>query len=164
MFVGVKYLRSYCAVTVREMWIWFICKCLQLFSTLYSLCGHSKNHKWKFETWWWDEEADKTIQEKRAWFKAHSSLKRGCMTMEAKWAKNAYIDVKRVAKCAVCLAKSEAKKEELSQYPLIMMVFPYCKINRTVYLMMPVSFCSLTKTKWKQWVEHYARLLNVEFE
>ena len=35
------------------------------------------------------------------------------MTTEAKGAKNAYIDIKRVAKCAVCLTESEAKKEEL---------------------------------------------------
>ena len=55
---------------------------------------------------------DKAIQEKHARFKVYSTLKKGGMTAEAKRAKTAYTDAKRVAKHAVWLAKSEVEKEE----------------------------------------------------
>ena len=75
------------------------------------VCGLSKNHQWKSETWWWKEHVDKAKREKRARFKAYSALKKGGMTAEVKGAKTAYIDTKHVAKHAVWLAKSEAEKE-----------------------------------------------------
>ena len=74
--------------------------------------GLPKNHQWKPETWWWNEEVDKAIQEKHARFKVYSALKKGGMTAEAKGAKTAYTDAKR--KHAIWLAKSEVEKEELS--------------------------------------------------
>ena len=40
------------------------------------VCGLTKNHQWKPETWWWTEEVDKAIQEKYAWFKVYSALKK----------------------------------------------------------------------------------------
>ena len=33
------------------------------------VCGPSKKHKWKPETWWWNEGLDRAIQERRAQFK-----------------------------------------------------------------------------------------------
>ena len=30
------------------------------------VCCLSKNHQWNPETWWWNEEVDKAIREKRA--------------------------------------------------------------------------------------------------
>ena len=74
-------------------------------------CGLSKNHQWKSETWWSNEQVGKAIREKRARFKAYSALKKGGMTAKVKRAKTAYIDTKHVAKHAVWLAKSEAEKE-----------------------------------------------------
>ena len=29
------------------------------------ICGMSKNHNWRKETWWWNEEVDLAIKEKR---------------------------------------------------------------------------------------------------
>ena len=68
------------------------------------VCGLSKNHQWRPETWWWNDEVDKAIQDKRARFKAYNALKKKGKTAEAKEAKTAYIDAKRVAKRAVWLA------------------------------------------------------------
>ena len=54
---------------------------------------------------------NEAIREKRARFKAYNALKKESMSAEAKQAKTAYIDAKRLAKRAVWLAKSEAEKE-----------------------------------------------------
>ena len=57
---------------------------------------------------------DKAIQEKHAWFKVYSALKKAGMTAEAEKAKTVYIDAKCMAKHAVWLAKCEAEKEEFT--------------------------------------------------
>ena len=91
-----------------------------LLDAVTDVCGLSKNHQWKSETWWWNEQVDKVIREKRARFKAYSALKKGGMTAEVKGAKTAYIDTKHVAKHVVWLAKSEAEKEVFAR------IFPEC--------------------------------------
>ena len=78
------------------------------------VCGIYKNHLWKPEAWWWNEEVDKAIKEKHARFKVYSALKKGGMTAEAKEAKIAHIDAKYLVKHAVWLAKSEVEKEEFA--------------------------------------------------
>ena len=45
--------------------------------------GLSKNHQWKPETWWWNEEVHKAIQEKCVPFKVYSALKKRGITAEA---------------------------------------------------------------------------------
>ena len=85
-----------------------------LLDAVTEVCGLSKNHQWKSETWWWNEEVNKAIQKKRARFKAYSALKKGGMTAEAKRTKPVYIDAKRMAKRAVWLAKFEAEIEEFA--------------------------------------------------
>ena len=91
------------------------------------VCGLSKYHKWKPDTWWWNEEVDKAIWEKRARFKVCSALKKGGITAEAKKGKTAYIDAKHVAKNTVWLVKSEAKKEEFAT--ISPRCFPYCQTD-----------------------------------
>ena len=95
------------------------------------------------------------------------------MTAEAKRARTAYIDVKYMAKHAVWLAKSEAEKKEF------ILVAPdgdgvFCiakQIHRRNQDIVGESCVrndagelALTdENKMKAWVEHYDKLLNVEF-
>ena len=57
---------------------------------------------------------DDAVQEKRARFKTYKVLEKKGKLTEAKEAKAAYMDAKRVAKRAVYLAKSVAEKEEFA--------------------------------------------------
>ena len=138
------------------------------------LCSLSKNHQWKSEIWLKNECVDKPKREKRAWFKVYNALKKGGMMAEAKGAKTAYIDAKRMAKCAVWLARSEAEKEELATvFPDGDGVFRIAKqmdyTNQDVVgencVRNDAGELALTdEDNMKAWVKHYARLLNVEFE
>ena len=53
------------------------------------VCGLTKNHLWETETWWWNEEVGKAIQEKGARFNGYSVLKKGGMTEDAEEVKTA---------------------------------------------------------------------------
>ena len=138
------------------------------------VCGISKNHQWKPKSWWWNEEVYKAIQEKHARFKVYSALKKGSMTAEAKKAKTANNDAKRMAKHAIWLLKSEAEKEE---FPMVSPdgdgVFRITKQmdcrNQDIVaencVCNDASELALTdEDKMKALVEHYDRLLNVESE
>ena len=124
-------------------------------------------HQSKPKTWWWNEEVDNAIQENRSRFRVHSAPKKGGMAAEAK-GKTAYFDAKRVAKHAVWLAKSGAKKKNSPLCAQIVIVFSvspnrWAAETRTMYN--DDGEVALTdEDKRKAWAEHYARLLNVEFE
>ena len=138
------------------------------------VCGMSKNHRWRTETWWWNEQVNDAVQEKRACFKVYNALKKEGKTAEAKEAKTAYMDAKRVAKHAVWLAKSEAEKEEFATVsPDGDNVFRIAKqmahTNRDIVSENCVrndagELAINDEDKLNAWVEHYARLLNVEFD
>ena len=93
---------------------------------------------------------------------------------EAKEAETTYNDSKHVAKYTVCLATPEAEKQEFATVsPNGDGVFRIAKqMGRTNQDVIGKNcVCSdagellLTEdNKMKVWVEHYARLLNVEFE
>ena len=40
------------------------------------VCGLSKNHQWRPETWWWNDRAEDAIDEKRARYKAFKALEK----------------------------------------------------------------------------------------
>ncbi len=138
------------------------------------VCGLSKNHQWRPKTWWWNDKVDDAVREKRARFRAYNALKEAGKEIEAKAAMMAYADAKRVAKHVVWLAKPEAENEVLANIsPTGDGVFKIDKqmshINQDVVGEncvrndageLPLS----DDDKMKAWVEHYARLLNVEFE
>ena len=142
----------------------------KVINTATEVGGLSKNHQWKPETWWWNEEVDKAILENHARFKVYSALTKGGMATEAKKAKTAYID----AKHAVWLAKSEAEKEEFTAVsPDGDGVFHIVKQldRRNQDIVGENCVCNVVgelvlteEDKMKAWVEHYSRLLNVEFE
>ena len=47
---------------VEEIWSSFRSSILEVTS---DICGTSKNHQWRPETWWWNDRIDDAIQEKR---------------------------------------------------------------------------------------------------
>ena len=68
----------------------------------------------KPETWWWNEQVDKAVQEKLARFKFYTTLKRGGKMAEAKEAKTACNSGKSITKHAIWLVKSGTDKEEFT--------------------------------------------------
>ena len=138
------------------------------------VCGLTKKHQWRAETWWWNERVEDAVNEKRARFKAYNTLKKQGKTAESTAAWEAYTAAKRVAKHVVWLAKSEAEKEEFATVtPNGEGVFRIAKqMDRTNQDIVGENcVCNdagelalSDEAKMKAWVEHYARLLNVEFE
>ena len=77
------------------------------------VCGYSKNHQWKRETWWWDMKVDEAVKEKRRCFKVWSRLKKQKVCGYAcKATRAAYDTAKKDAKRVVWLAKQDAAKTE----------------------------------------------------
>lgn len=158
-------------VTVENLWSKLKGSLLEASS---EVCGLSKNHQWRPETWWWNDRVDVAVRDKRMCFKAYITLKKAGKETEAKAAKTAYINAKRVAKHVVWMAKSEAEKEEFANIsPNGEGVFRIAKqmdrTNQDVVGEMCVKndageLALNDDSKMKAWVEHYARLLNVEFE
>ena len=106
--------------------VWSMLK-VPLLDAATEICGLSKNHPLRPETWWWNEQVDEAIQKKHVRFKVYKALRKGGKMAEAKEAKTAYIDTKHVAKHTVWLARSEAEKEEFATVSLnvYVMVSPY---------------------------------------
>ena len=69
---------------------------------------------WKRQTWWWNASVDDAVNEKRNRYEAFKKLLVQGLFNEAKIAKEAYNESKRVAKRLVWLAKSEAEKDAFS--------------------------------------------------
>ena len=138
------------------------------------VCGFTKKHQWRPETWWWNERVEEAVNEKRARYKIYNTLKKQGKTAETNAAKATYNAAKRVAKHVVWLAKSEAEKEEFATVsPNGDGVFRIAKqmdrSNQDIVgencVRNDAGELALTdEAKMKAWVEHYARLLNVEFE
>ena len=64
------------------------------------VCGYTKNHQWKRETWWWDMKVDEAVKEKRRCFKVWSRLKK----------QKVYGDARKAARAAYDTAKKYAKR------------------------------------------------------
>ena len=78
------------------------------------VCGLSKNHQWKRETWWWDKSVEEAVKTKQACYKKHKALAKAGQTVEALDAKADYNKARRAAKRTVWLAKSEAEKNRFA--------------------------------------------------
>ena len=136
--------------------------------------GLFDNHPWRPETLWWNEQVDEAIHEMHERFKGYKTLKKGGKMAEAKEAETSYKSAKHVAKHAVWLPKSEAETEEFATVsPDGEGVFRISKhmdcTNQDVIgencVRNDAGELALTDDdKMKAWVEHYAKLLNVEFE
>ena len=73
------------------------------------VCGLSRGHQWKKETWWWNDRVEAAVAEKRTRFKAYNVLRKRGNTPEATMAKSDYDAAKRAAKRVVWQAKSESE-------------------------------------------------------
>ncbi len=128
------------------------------------VCGFTKKHRWRKETWWWNSTVDCAVKEKRRCWKA---WKKG-------GSKEDYQKAKRLAKHAVYLAKSQAEQVALkdpspSSSDLFRLAKQMRRANRDVQGEKPVrndagKLCLDDKAMQDAWREHYERLSNVEFE
>ena len=138
------------------------------------MCGLSKKHQWKRETWWWDDKVEEAVKKKQECFKRHIALAKAGQTREAEDAKAAYNEAKRLAKHVGWQAKSVAEREIFSNIApndtgIFKLAKPMDKTNQDVVgekcVRNDAGELSLSdEEKMKAWVEHLARLLNVEFE
>ena len=145
-----------------------------LLETASEVCGLSKKHQWKKETWWWDDKVEEAVKKKRECFKRHIALAKASQTREAEDEKAAYNEAKRLAKHVVWQAKSVAEREKFSNITpndtgIFKLAKQMDKTNQDVVgekcVRNDAGELSLSdEEKMKAWVEHYARLLNVEFE
>ena len=138
-----------------------------------SVCGFSKGHRWKKQTWWWDGKVEQAISEKRKHFKAWKKLLKQKKFAEASAEKTAYQEAKRHAKSVVWSAKTAASKAEFANIDpngpdVYRIAKQMCRDNQEVSGEMPVRnnqghLCLDDDGRKKAWVEHYQGLLNVEF-
>ena len=115
-----------------------------LLKTTEEVCGTTRPHRWHRETWWWNEHVEKATAAKRTAFKAWKA---------GKGTRASYDAAKRNARHAVHHAHQEADK----------------KVYENIVGDKPVKTdageMSMTEdSKQKAWLEHYQRLLNVEFD
>ena len=68
------------------------------------VCGKSKKGVWRKETWWWNDEVESAVNEKRRLWKA---WKKGGN-------KEDYLSAKRASKRAVFLARKKAEESQFS--------------------------------------------------
>ena len=134
-----------------------------LLSAADEVCGHTKKHTWRKETWWWSAEIDALVKAKR---KAWKEWKSGGSREE-------YNRMKREAKRAVYHAKKAAEEEKfacLEDKPAEM--FRLAKQMKRENQDVVGEKCVLNDdgemafsddSKKGAWHQHYERLLNVEF-
>ena len=124
---------------VESVWSKLNDPLLDAANIVYSL---SKNHRWRPESWWWNEQVDEAIQRKPTRFKAYNALKKGN--------KMAGAEAKRLVKHDLWLAKSVVVKKEFATVSPDGDVFfritnQMDHINQDVML---VSLWSLMTTRW----------------
>ena len=126
-------------------------------------CGMSKNHNWRKESWWWNEEVDNVITEKR---KAWKEWKQGGSREE-------YNRKKREAKKAVYQAKRVAEDTKFAEVTrnsseIFRIARQMRDENQDVVGDKPVfddagNLCVADTDKMRAWEQHYEKLCNIEF-
>ena len=72
------------------------------FKTAEEVCGTTRPHHWRRETWWWNEHVGEVISAKLQAFKAWKT---------GKGTRASYYAAKRIARCAVHHDHQEADKD-----------------------------------------------------
>ena len=152
---------------------WFKLK-TPLLEAATEVCGLSCNHQWKKETWWWNDRVEAAVAHKRALFKTYNALRKHGNSSAANKAKSEYQTAKRSAKREVWLAKSEAEAKAFKDIDphggaIYRIARQMDRTNQDIVgekcVKNDAEELTLTDAdKMKAWVEHYSRLLNVEFE
>ena len=136
-----------------------------LLKTTEEVCGTTRPHRWRRETWWWNEHVGEVITAKRQAFKAWKT---------GKGTRASYYAAKRIARRAVHHARQEADKEvykniDPKSSELYRLANQLRKENADVVGDKPVKndageMSVSDDSKQKAWLEHYQRLLNAEFD
>ena len=136
-----------------------------LLKTTVEVCGTTRPHSWRRETWWWNEHVEKVIAAKRQAFKAWKT---------GKGSRASYNEAKRIARHAVHHARQEADKAvyeniDPKSSEIYSLANQLLRENADVVSYKPVKNdageMSLSEdSKQKAWLEHYQRLLNTEFD
>ena len=136
-----------------------------LLQTTEEVCGKTRPHRWRRETWWWSKEVEKDVSAKRQAFKKWKKGKGKRETYEA---------AKRTAKHTVHQARQEAEKKVFDNVDpksseIYRIASQMRRENTDVVGDKPVrnDAGELTlndESKQKAWLEHFERLLNVEFD
>ena len=136
-------------------------------------CGLSSPHQWRPETWWWNDKVDAAIKSKRALYKTYKSLRKQGDTPGVAKAKADYDIAKRHARREVWLAKQAASVETFKAVDpqgsnIYRIARQMSRENQDIVgencVKNDAGQLSLTdEDKMKAWVEHYSKLLNVEF-
>ena len=136
-----------------------------LLKTTEEVCGTTRPHHWRRETWWWNEHVEKAIAAKQTAFKAWKAGKGTRASSDA---------AKRNARHAVHHARQEADKKVYENIdPMSSEVYhlanQFRRENTDVVGDKPVKndageMSMSEDSKQKAWLEHYQRLLNVEFD
>ena len=136
-----------------------------LLKTTEEVCGKTRPHRWRRETWWWNEHVGEVITAKRQAFKVWKT---------GKGTRASYHAAKRIARRAVHHARQEADKEvykniDPKSSELYHLANQFRKENVDVVGDKPVKndageMSMSDDSKQKAWLEHYQRLLNAEFD
>ena len=89
-----------------------------LLKTTKEVCGKTRPHRWRHETWWRNEHVGEVITAKRQAFKAWKT---------GKGARASYHAAKRIARHAVHHARQEAEKEVYKNIDPVSRIIPPCK-------------------------------------
>ena len=150
------------ATTTEEIWVKLK---TGLLKTTEEVCGTTKPHRWRHETWWWNKELDHAITAKRQAFKARKA---------GKCTRASYNTAKRISRRVVHHARQEADKvvhagidHKLSD--IFCLTNQMRKENVDVVGDKPVKddageMSMSEEAKQNAWAEHYERLLNVELD
>ena len=141
-----------------------------LLKTTEEVCGKTRPHRWRRETWWWSKDVEQAISAKRLAFRAWKSHK----GLNESGLKESYYAAKRTARQAVHHARYDADKEvfdniDVKSSEIYRLASQMRRENADVVGDKPIrndaGEMSLSEdSKQKAWLEHYERLLNVEFD
>ena len=136
-----------------------------LLKTTEVVCGTTRPHHWGRETWWWNEPLGKAITAKQNAFKAWKT---------GKGTRASYDAAKCIARHAVHHACQEADKKvydniDPKSSEVYRLANQFRRENTDVLGDKPVKndaeeMSMREDSKQKAWLEHYQRLLNVEFD
>ena len=150
------------ATTTEEIWAKLK---TGLLKTTEEVCGTTKPHRWRRETWWWNKEVDDAITAKRQAFKAWKA---------GKCTRASYNTAKRISRRVVHHARHEADKVvyegiDHKSSDIFRLANQMRKENVDVVGDKPVKndtgeMSMREEAKQNAWAEHYERLLNVEFD
>ena len=136
----------------------------RLLKTTEEVCGITWPHCWHHETWWWNEHVEKATAAKRKAFKASKT---------GKGTRASYDAAKHNARHAVHHAHQEAHKKVFENIDpksseVYRLANQFRSENADVVGDKPVKndakeISMSEDSKQKAWLEHYQRLLNVEF-